>query len=789
MITTTDYYKDNITNKTTRWVPKVVIDYSDYNIDNTISTGLTYNRADSFPEQIADGIETPSYRYWSWPDFEWGCHLAGVDTAFEHGGISQQISGADYTFPEVEGAFYGEAFYGDAIYSPAVIEPTYSVTFTERTVNSLRVVFDNQLNHYAEEFKVYIYQGDTLAYTETVTGNTGTVYTADLSPSYDDVTRLDLVIEKWNVAGAPARVLEFYTSVQETYNSEDILTFSVSEESIPDRATIPVGNVTANTCEVELVNRNSHFDNDNEDSPLQGNLVKNRRIKPFIGLYGDNDTDTGKQNYIPLGVFYSQDWTTNNYEAIAQVSGRDIIQLMEENEYAESQFISAPADQDFDYTTTAEFDTFTLNNIVSADNELQFGGESIIYDTTASAFYGDAFYGEDIYSGNLYVGTATKTIAYTYTAGTSIEITLDTTETREDNERINYYISVDSGDTYRKVNGNFVYVPATDTASQSIILKVEMVTPNVATLMSVQDISVTVAGYVSLYSLVVKVLNDFDDATGILEGQYLISDAMGDISIPNAYLEPQTYRDAIALICQAGAARAYTTRDGYFVIERIDTVPTYEVERTVSSYFSKQNSTNPQELFNRVTVKVLPLTKSSARETIAELAETIPANTTKTYTVFFTVDPSEDIIYTSSTLPAGVSITDNTDYTWGAVLTVENTNGTEQSITLVAEGYTYTVRGAYEITLDDSLSIRKNGVQELKIENSLIQLETQADDITELLLSSYKQQRRLVGSDILPDPSLEIGDGLNIDSRGYKLYSQEISYGSGVNHIIKGVKV
>ena len=387
MITTSEYYDAHVDDRTTKWTPKLVIDYSDYNIDNTIVVTVDSPNAVSIDNQIADGIKTPSFKYWNWQDVEWGMHLYDSNKKYEQGAISQQLSAADKTFSDGGGAIYGAAVYGSGIYSNAIRKPSFTVSFSERVINSLEVVFDDKLVHYAEEFDVNIYQGLVLAQTVNVTGNMGTLWSETLSTSLSDVTSLELVINKWSIVNSPVRVLEFYTSVQETYLGDEILSFSVNEESIPDKASVPIGNVTANTCEISLINKNSRFDNDNEDSPLQNNLIKNRRLKPYIGLVGDND-DVGKQNYIPLGVFYSQEWTNNNYELIAGANGRDIIQLMTETSFTTSQFISTPADQSFSYTTTAEFDTFSLHNMASANDELQFSGEPWIYSNTGGAIFG-----------------------------------------------------------------------------------------------------------------------------------------------------------------------------------------------------------------------------------------------------------------------------------------------------------------------------------------------------------------------------------------------------------------
>jgi hypothetical protein len=351
-------------------------------------------------------------------------------------------------------------------------------------------------------------------------------------------------------------------------------------------------------------------------------------------------------------------------------------------------------------------------------------------------------------------------------------------------------MSFDSGVTYQELTDNYIsYVPSTSGTSQSVLLKVEFITKNRSGSLAVDDVSLTIEGFVTLQSLAIKVLEDFDDVTNILEGKYVIDNELGAINIPNAYLTAQTFLSALRLICEAGAAHAFVRRDGYLVIERLGKEPTYEATRTDSNYRQVQKITNPQDLYNRVTVKVNPLTIATATTTISTLGASVPASSSKDFTIYYTADPSGEVVFTGSTLPSSVTITDSTAYTWGADVTVTNGNATEQDITILAEGKPYTTDGSFEVQLDDSVSIRGAGIQELYIDNPLIQIEEQADDINELLINTFKNQKRLIEADILPDPSLEISDGVNIDNQGYNIFNQEVEYGDGITHLIKGVKV
>lgn len=397
-----------------------------------------------------------------------------------------------------------------------------------------------------------------------------------------------------------------------------------------------------------------------------------------------------------------------------------------------------------------------------------------------------SYYGSNFYRGKLYYGYAYTSFNYTYTPGTSVKITLSATEIRQVGDRINYYLSFDGGSTYRQIRGNITYYPSTESASQTVYVKVEFITQSERSAPSVQDISITVSGYVSLYSLARTVIKQFDASSGLIGENYTIADELGAISIPNAYLEPQSYKSALNLICNAGASRAYAQRDGSLVIERVDRVVDTEIMRDADSYFLSVNQSNPQELVNRVTVTINPLTRASVDEEIAALSDTAAVGDTE-YTIKFTTDPCDGV---SFTIPeSGVSVSSSTVYTWGADITVTNSNGTPTAFNLTVDGRPYRVEGAYKVQLDDSESIRRSGVQELAIDNPLIQNKEQADDIMTLLIASFKNQKRLVESDIVPDPSVGISDGIAIDNKAYKVYNNDMAYSeTGLTQVISGVK-
>src|SRR5690606_20899677 len=119
------------------------------------------------------------------------------------------------------------------------------------------------------------------------------------------VVKQMLTITKWSHAGRQAKILELFTSVQEVYEEDDILLIHLLEEREVSRGSLPVGNISANEIDIRLYNKNRKFDAGNTASPLHNLLRPNRRIRAWLGV----EKDSGDKEWVPLGVFWSGDWS------------------------------------------------------------------------------------------------------------------------------------------------------------------------------------------------------------------------------------------------------------------------------------------------------------------------------------------------------------------------------------------------------------------------------------------------------------------------------------------------
>lgn len=299
---------------------KVQIDYTDPFIDQSIQVATTENANVSYPKQTADSVAEPHGKIFS---LDGSCVLDGSYCLapapeeahlYQMGWWGSQLAGAD-------GAFVAPY-------------PTLTITFFSRPILKLKVVGDNKRIEWPVDFTIKLYDAaGTVLHTETVTGNTLVAWNKTLDTQITHVTKMELVITKWSHPGRQVKILEFYTSIQEVYEGDDILMVHLLEERGVSQGSLPVGNISANEIDIRLSNESRKFDAGNKQSPLYETLKANRRIKAWIGIQKDD----GNKELVPLGTFWSGDWSAPEDDIYAQTTGRDRLELLRKSTYSSSQ--------------------------------------------------------------------------------------------------------------------------------------------------------------------------------------------------------------------------------------------------------------------------------------------------------------------------------------------------------------------------------------------------------------------------------------------------------------------
>ncbi len=254
-----------------RVIARVEIDYTDPFIDQSLTIEVNEKANVSYPQQTADSIDIPTHKYacldgtWDLTTGEY--HLApsaNMLSRYQMGWWGAQFAGANGLF--------------------SLPYPALTVTHLPRPIRQLKVVGDSARQEYPVDFSIKLYGPDnTLLKTETITGNNKVVWQKDLNPQILDVTKQVLEITRWSHQGRCAKIVEFFTSIREVYETEDLVSIRLLEEREASQGSLPVGNISSNEITLALNNEDKKFDVDNEQSPLKNLLKPNRRIKVYLG--------------------------------------------------------------------------------------------------------------------------------------------------------------------------------------------------------------------------------------------------------------------------------------------------------------------------------------------------------------------------------------------------------------------------------------------------------------------------------------------------------------------------
>ena len=193
-----------------------------------------------------------------------------------------------------------------------------SVRFPSGPINALKVVGDSAYGEYPVDFTVQVWSDIVLSSITTITGNAAVTWDQAIT-AVPDATKIVLTITKWSATATCCKIAEFFTSITETYDGDEIMSLSILEEMEIKDATVPTGNISANELELELNNVDDKFFPGNTAAPYHAAIKKGRKIVVEIGL----DVAGVGIVYKPMGTFWSGDWKLTELGTTAGTSARD----------------------------------------------------------------------------------------------------------------------------------------------------------------------------------------------------------------------------------------------------------------------------------------------------------------------------------------------------------------------------------------------------------------------------------------------------------------------------------
>jgi len=309
-------FMEKIRSNRRRVFAKIVIDYTSPFIDQSVEVTASENANFSYPSQTADGVSEPFDK------------IASLDGSWELDGTYALVPDPNGK-TEVQIGWWGRQLSDEDgnFESPY---PKLTMVFAPRFIDRLKVTGDSKRVEWPVDFEIRLYDdSDTLLYTETVTDNTEIYWQKELFPGIAHVNKMELEVFRWSRPGRQVKIMEFFISLQETYEGEDIISLNLLEERESSQGDLPVGNISSNEIIIKLNNETRRFDAGNAISPLYNLLRPNRRIRAWLGIEKDNQ----EREWVPLGVFWSGDWSVPEDDVYAQTTGRDRLEFLRRSEY------------------------------------------------------------------------------------------------------------------------------------------------------------------------------------------------------------------------------------------------------------------------------------------------------------------------------------------------------------------------------------------------------------------------------------------------------------------------
>ncbi len=294
----------------------------------------------------------------------------------------------------------------------------------------------------------------------------------------------------------------------------------------------------------------------------------------------------------------------------------------------------------------------------------------------------------------------------------------------------------------------------------------------------------------TLYDLAVAVLED----AGLKPEEYWVDPELQQYTVPYAYFEPQSHREALRKIAEACLGQVYCDRDGIVRVEG----PSYlaskteaELEITADDYFRKDNPVKWSEIANYIEVETQPLRPVDTSQEVYRSNEpvSIGAGQTISITAYYNETPCIDAVASLEGAPSGCVIRQATYYAWGADIKVYSPNA--GTFTLIINAKPLKVLNKERAVAKDDASITDNGLIKYTFPaNPLVQTREIAQTIANKLLAYYKDPRRDVEVEWRGNPALLLGDRVKVTDRNeqneYYIVRQELEYSGALRARLSG---
>lgn len=800
------------------------------------ATETAYNTQ---PAATADGVNTTASKWFS---------------------LQQNVLDGTYKAMPSTGAGWWGTTMSD---SSGVLSPVPVLTITgARSVWSIDIVGDSQLGEYPVDFTVELYNGASLLYTHTVIGNTNVSYYAHLSQIYD-VTSMVYKFTKINKADRSVKIVEAYSGfvIQRTDTllvalistdttgivpiSNDNLLIGLDEQSQLDNIyTAMDTNQRQVLGRVEI----TYTDPFNDESIVitasetaQGTstmqLADSISTSQYKWFSLQNNVLDGSFHPMPGNNEASVGWwgtsLSDNSGNIAaaptitvQFAARSLTSL---KLIGDDKLNCFPVD--FTYHAYDASNTLLYTNAIIGNTLLSWYLDitpisnvtkvtvtiTKINQANATAKITEMFtaivetYDNDIIESiHLLeeIGYTTGSLPIGNLSANEVDIVLSNADRRFDlnnslstlygyvkrNRRIRVWLGAYVGPDIEWVIMGTFWTTAWDITSSSLVAS--LTARDRLELLRLTDFTIsTVYINYTLYQLFDLVLSN----AGLLSSEYAIDTDLTDITIPYAWFDRISHRDALLRLSGCGIIQVYCQKDGIIRVN-LNLDATTDIFHTFDDDVNVYSSKYPlavAEQVNYVEVSSKQWIIGSSQEVYSSTEViSFAANETIIKTLEFSSTPVTSITSPVIVGTSGITVNTYTLYAWGAVVTLINSNPTPGTITSVTvSGTVLSDSGDRTLISQDASLVKQDGKIKVTLDHDFIQSTSYAQSLADTILATYKASRYDVSLDNRGSAALRLGDRVLVNdayqgmSIPYMVFRQQIQWDGYLQVTTEGKKL
>lgn len=189
------------------------------------------------------------------------------------------------------------------------------------SIIGVTITFDTVNNEYATDFIIRAYSDNNLINEVIVENNTEVQ--AVIMGQFLLFDKLSITINKWAIPYRRARVAEVDFGIVRVFEGKELMRMDLTEEI--DLLSL---NVPSSEFRFVVENLDRKFDIPNVEGYYKY-LQEKQQVIPELGI----ELENGSTEYIKLGVFYLNDWRSNEEPLSASFVARNVIDVMNEYDY------------------------------------------------------------------------------------------------------------------------------------------------------------------------------------------------------------------------------------------------------------------------------------------------------------------------------------------------------------------------------------------------------------------------------------------------------------------------